>query len=77
MKSFEGCGSLNSEIKRRVGQEFSQLNGLLKSISKLHQTDKNELLKVWLFACLMKTLKEQAGLGHKIDGLVNYHSDID
>jgi len=71
IKAFEGCGSFTSEIKILVEKEFSILNDTLKSLTSGNQSDKNELVKVWLFFCLFKTLKEQVGLKQPIHGLVD------
>lgn len=71
IKAFEGCGSFTSEIKILVEKEFSILNDTLKSLTSGNQSDKNELVKVWLFFCLAKTLKEQVGLKQPIHGLVD------
>jgi hypothetical protein len=65
--TFEGCGSYNSEIKGIIEAEFSALNEDLKKRSHASEPDKNELLKIWLIACLAKTLKEQVGLKQSVD----------
>ena len=66
VEPFEGCGSCNSNIKTFIEKEFSVVNDSLKSLAKASKSDKNELIKVWLFACLAKTLKEQVGLAQPI-----------
>jgi hypothetical protein len=62
VEAYEGCGSINSDIKKFVEKEFLILNDLLKSITSVNKPDKNELIKAWLIACLAKTLKEQVSL---------------
>ena len=70
--NFEGCGSFNANIKSFVEQEFSMLNDSLRSTLQVSKTNKDELLKRWLIACLAKTIKEQVGLTQPIDGLVDF-----
>ena len=60
--NFEGCGTFNSEIKIYVEEQFSILCGYLKSNTYKNNSEQNEQIKLWLFACLAKTLKEQVGL---------------
>jgi hypothetical protein len=69
LEAFQGCGSSNSDIKVFVEREFSILNDLLKSITSVNQSDRNELIKAWLIACLTKTLKEQVGLTQPMAGI--------
>jgi len=69
VKAFEGCGSYNSDIKISVEKEFLILNDLIKSIITTNHPEKNEMVKVWLIACLAKTLKEQTGLTQPVNGL--------
>ena len=59
---FEGCGSFNSEIKEHLEQQFLILCKYIKHHSNKTSPDKRQQVKIWLTACLAKTLKEQAGL---------------
>ncbi len=59
VENFEGCGSYNSDIKKFIQKEILVLNDLFKSYNKDNKSDKRNLIKSWLIACLMKTLKEQ------------------
>lgn len=59
VEKFEGCGSFDANIKAFVENEFRDLNNSLKSLISSGKSDKNELTKTWLTACLAKTLKEQ------------------
>ena len=58
LENFEGCGSFNGDIRNYVEKEIIGLNGLFKSFSN-NKSGKGNLIKAWLIACLMKTLKEQ------------------
>ena len=62
VEPFEGCGSFNSQIRAFIEKEFAEVNDSLKSLAGAGKSDKNELTKIWLLACLAKTLKEQIGL---------------
>jgi len=66
LKSFQGCGSFNSEIRIIIELEFSRLNELLNSMLPALQTETNAMFKAWLISCLMKTMKEQVGLTQAI-----------
>jgi hypothetical protein len=70
IEAFEGCGSFNSDIKIFANKEFSVLNGFLKSIISGNQSQKDKSVKVWLIACLAKTLKEQVTLTQPIPRLI-------
>lgn len=59
---FEGCGSFNAYIKTCIKKELSILNKWLKSFVIDGKSNKEELIKAWLIACLAKTLKEQVNL---------------
>jgi len=63
-EAFEGCGSSNDKIKDNLSKEFLKLNDMLKSFTITGETDKNELIKAWLVACLVKTIKE--GINFKL-----------
>ncbi len=67
-KDFQGCGSYNSRIKRQVSVWFQQLckwiNGEPGFLDRV--LGKRNNLKIWLAACLAKTLKEQVSLINKL-----------
>jgi hypothetical protein len=72
IKSFEGCGSYNSEIQTYVEEQFSILCDYLKSNTNKNHSVQNEQIKIWLIACLAKTLKEQVGLKKSLPQLNKY-----
>lgn len=55
---FEGCGSYNHCIETYLHQEFSDLNEKLKSLITNQNKTKDDLTRIWLLACLAKTIKE-------------------
>ena len=57
-KRFEGCGSYNTEIKAYLEKEILNLNSILKSFQVKNELSKNDLIRTWLFLCLVKTIKE-------------------
>ena len=61
-KEFEGCGSYNTNIKAYLEMVFLDLNSLLKSLAINGKSDKDELTRAWLIACLAKTIKEDVNL---------------
>jgi hypothetical protein len=67
-KDFQGCGSYNSKIKWQVSVWFQQLckwiNGEPGYLDRV--LEKRNNAKIWLAACLAKTLKEQVGLINKL-----------
>jgi hypothetical protein len=66
VENFKGCGSFDASIKQFIEKEFSNLNDLLKSLTDSKKPDKDGLIKVWLIACLLKTLKEQTNLTNPV-----------
>lgn len=70
-KEFEGCGSYDNNIKAYIEKEFLNLNSMLKSLIINAKSDKNELIKVWLIACLAKTIKEDVNLSIPIIDIEN------
>jgi hypothetical protein len=64
-KDPEGCGSYNSIIKTFIQSKFSEL---CSSIQNMSDPDSHLILceddrkRVWLLACLAKTIKEQTGI---------------
>jgi len=71
VEEFEGCDSFDNNIKSYIENKFSILNDMIKSITEAGKQDKNKLTKVWLIACLAKTIKEQVNLSEPIVELVN------
>ena len=69
VKAFEGCGSFNNDIKSFLEKEFSLLNKQLQSFMDKGRSDKNEMIRAWLTACLAKTIKEQVHLTEPVAGL--------
>ena len=70
VEEFEGCGSFNKNIKTYIEKEFSILYKMIDSYVSAGKSNKNELVKIWLIACLAKTLKEQVNLSEPIVELV-------
>jgi len=62
--NFEGCGTCNTNIKKSIAAELIDINDWLISSKEagISGQDREELTRVWLIACLAKTIKEQAGL---------------
>jgi hypothetical protein len=67
-EAFDGCGTFNVETKSFISNEFSKLCEWLKT-----DTSGNDLglgkkvpMKVWLVACLAKTLKESIHLSYPL-----------
>jgi hypothetical protein len=71
VEKFEGCGSFDNNIKSYIENKFSILNDMIKSITEARKSDKNKLIKIWLLACLAKTIKEQVNLKEPVAGLAN------
>ena len=66
--NFEGCGTYNSNIKKSIHAELHKINNWLLSRKEAGfvNQDQEELTRIWLFACLSKTIKEQVGLASAI-----------
>ena len=71
-KEFEGCGSCNDNIKAYLEKEFLALNDKLKALIITGKSDKNELIRAWLMACLAKTIKENIKISVPITDLAGY-----
>jgi hypothetical protein len=69
--NLEGCGSFNTDIKTYVEKQFSILCDYLKSNSNEKKLEHNGKIKLWLIACLAKTLKEQVGLKKSLPQLIS------
>ena len=74
IKNFEGCGTFSADTKTYIDEQFSILCDYLKYniYSNNINMGKNEQIKLWLIACLAKTLKEQVGLKKPIRELANF-----
>jgi len=70
VKNFKGCGTYNTEIESFISKEFERLCSWLndKPNQDLRLGQKG-LIKVWLVACLAKTIKEQVHLNEPISEL--------
>jgi len=68
---FEGCGSFNIDIKAYVEKQFLILCDYLKINSNENIIEQDEKIKLWLVACLAKTLKEQVGLKEFLPQLIS------
>ena len=68
MDKFEGCGTCNNNIKKSIHAELIKINNwlLTRIEAGIANQDQEELTLIWLFACLAKTIKEQAGLTDRV-----------
>lgn len=68
-KDLEGCGSYTPEIKMFITIKFSDIVSLISDILKnkvlLYQS-KNDQFRIWLYLCLIKTIKEQTGITNSL-----------
>ena len=66
--SFEGCGSYSSETEMFVNQEFGSLCEWLETASPANDLGlgTKEPFRIWLIACLAKTIKESVHLSKPI-----------
>lgn len=69
---FEGCGSFNAEIQIYIEKQFLTLCAFLKSNSSKYNLEANGRIKLWLSACLAKTLKEQVALKESLPSLMDF-----
>ena len=69
--AFEGCGSFTSDIKSSIEGEFDLLSEIIKDKSSGKEPDQKTMIRIWLYLCLAKTLKEQAGLKRSLGSLLN------
>ncbi len=65
-RAFKGCGSFDTGIQAFIEKEFSILDDLLQIMVSSKERTKDKLIKAWLIACLLKTLKEQIGMSQSI-----------
>lgn len=72
VKNFHGCGTTNSEIKSFISREFKRLClWLTDDMSSINlKLGEKEPMKIWLVACLAKTMKEQIHLVYPLPELV-------
>jgi hypothetical protein len=63
VEKFEGCGTLNMAIRNVMHTELVKINKRLSGIQDINlEQNPDELTRIWLLACLAKTMKAQAGL---------------
>ena len=68
-KDLEGCGSFTTEIKKCIAEKYAEIVFLIRDILKspaFCNQNKNDRFKTWLYLCLAKTLKEQAGINEPL-----------
>jgi hypothetical protein len=70
-KEFEGCGSYNANIKAYLEKEFLDLKNKLKSLKINNGSNRNNLIRAWLVACLAKTIKENINISVPITDIEN------
>jgi len=72
VNDFDGCGTADAEIKSFITGEYKRLCIWLKKdragIDSIF--GKKEPFKIWLVACLAKTMKEQTHLVYPLPDLV-------
>ena len=66
IKNFKGCGSFDVSIKKYVEKELLTLMNMLYTICNDNYSDEERQFRIWLIACLMKTLKEQVELSKPV-----------
>ena len=66
---FEGCGSFTSDIKSSVEGELDSLTDIIKDKFAWKEPDKKTMIRIWLYFCLAKTLKEQVGIKRSLGSL--------
>ena len=66
--AFDGCGTFNVETRSFISEEFSKLCEWLKADALGNDLGlgEKEPMKVWLVACLAKTLKESVHLSYPL-----------
>lgn len=70
VQQFEGCGSISFDAKVLAERETRSLVDELQTLRTVEQAEKAAKIQTWLIACLVKTLKEQAGLTIEITELI-------
>jgi len=71
VEAHDGCGTSNDEIKSFIIREVSKLCEWLKSDIKDIGFGKNEPARIWLVACMAKTMKEQIHLPDPLPELMS------
>ena len=66
IEDFEGCGSFDNSIKKFVEKKLDALIDLSKSLHEKNGSDQRNQIRIWLLACLIKTLKEQVELSEPL-----------
>lgn len=74
IKNFEGCGSFNENIREFIKKELKAFNNQFRLLNNGETSDHRNQIKIWLTACLMKTLKEQVELSEPLIDLSNFGS---
>ena len=70
VRDFQGCSTADPEIAASVTEKFTELcSWLAAGRGDGSPLGTKEPVKVWLAACLAKTLKEQIRLADPIPGL--------
>ena len=74
VEEFNGCGTFNAEIRSFISGEFSKLCEWLKADELGNDLGlrEKEPMKVWLVACLAKTLKESVHLSYPLPEIGKY-----
>jgi hypothetical protein len=70
-KEFEGCGSFDANIKAYLEKEFLELNDALISLKTKNGSNKKDIIRAWLIACLAKTIKESINISIPITDIEN------
>jgi len=70
-KEFEGCGSFDANIKAYLEKEFLDLNNALISLKTKNGSNKKDIIRAWLIACLAKTIKESINIAIPITDIEN------
>ena len=72
--AFDGCGTFNVETRSFISEEFSKLCEWLKADALVNDLGlgEKEPMKVWLVACLAKTLKESVHLSYRLPEIGKY-----
>jgi hypothetical protein len=68
VRDFEGCGSFTLDIREHVIQELLTFNEMFKTLRTKNRSGARNRMKVWLLACLIKTLKEQVEVSDPLIG---------
>lgn len=72
VKGFEGCGSYSPVIRSRLEKEFKKIMIRIEGLQHDGSYSGSDRIRIWLFACLAKTIKENIGLQENIN--IRQHS---